>query len=164
LEKDNNDSVLIRSLWSSALVAYIRCFKSAKRKIKLSQEIFKNLPGDFIGTHQYYKDTRDKHIAHPVNIFEEIKIGVFPSDSFPEKPAIMGVGHLSSYIITDDKKGVRQLGQLASVAMKYVKNEIEKAQLIVIEKTNKLKEDDLKKLMILTINPKGGGNVAQQPR
>lgn len=164
LDKDDNDSVVIRSLWTSALVTYIRCFTSGKRKNKLSPDIFQELNGDPIGTHQYYKDTRDKHIAHPVNIFEEIKIGMVPSDNFPKKPASVGVGHLYTYRLTDDKKGVKQLGLLASFALEYVKNEIEKAQSVVIRKIEELKEEDLKKLKPLMTQPKGGGEAAQCPR
>jgi hypothetical protein len=164
LEKDDKDSVVIRSLWTSALVTYIRCFTSGKRKNKLSPEIFKDLKGDPIGTHQYYKDTRDKHIAHPVNIFEEIKIGVMPSKSFPDKPAIMGVGHLYTYRLSDDKEGVRQLGLLASIAMTHVNNNVERAQSKVKEKIETLTIEELKKLNKLIIQPKGGGEAAKRAR
>jgi hypothetical protein len=164
MNKNNEDQVLLRSLWTAALVTYIRCFTSGKRRSRLDPEIFEGLNGDPIGTHQYYKDTRDKHIAHPVNIFEEIKIGVLPSESFPEQPAINGLGHLYSYRLTDDKEGVKQLGMLASFAIKHVENEIKKAEAVVMGKINNFTEDDFNKLTPLRIQPLGGAEAAQKPR
>ena len=65
------DSVLIQSLWTAALISYIRCFASGKR-YGLSEEILSRLEGAPIDVHRFYKHLRDKHIAHSVNPFEEI--------------------------------------------------------------------------------------------
>jgi hypothetical protein len=45
-------------------------------RARLEPSIYAHLAGDPLGTHEYYKDTRDKHIAHPVNAFEEVRVGV----------------------------------------------------------------------------------------
>ena len=164
LEKDGNDSTIIRSLWSSALITYIRCFTSGVRKSKLSANIFSHLEGDPIGTHQYYKDTRDRHIAHSVNIFEEIKIGIVPSDTFPERPAYIGLGHLYAYRLTDAKEGVWQLGKLASIALIYTREKIEKEKEKVRRKFDELSKKELVKLKPIRIQPKGGGSAAKMKR
>jgi hypothetical protein len=76
-QPDSNEThkTLVRSLWASALVAYVRCFGTGKRA-GLQPEIFASLEGEPIATHDYYKNTRDKHVAHPVNAFEEVRVGV----------------------------------------------------------------------------------------
>src|SRR5437868_2241735 len=48
------DVMLETCLWSSALVAYCRCFAEGKRH-GLSEKLFLNLPGDALGVHRYMK-------------------------------------------------------------------------------------------------------------
>lgn len=164
LDKGEKDSTIIRSLWTSALVTYIRCFTSGKRRSKLSSNIFANLNGDPIGTHQYYKDTRDKHIAHPVNIFEEMKIGIIPSDSFPKSPSYIGLGHLYAFRLTDEKEGVAQLGRLAYIALGYTNNQIKETEVKVLNEIDILSEKELMDLRSLKIQPQGGGDAANKKR
>ena len=111
----SKDLTLIRALWTSALIAYIRCFTPGRRA-RLDPEIYKQLQGQPLETHQWYKDTRDKHIAHPVSRFEETKIGLF----IDESGMVAGLGHLYVFRASDDRPGVRQFGVLATVARKHV--------------------------------------------
>ena len=93
LQAGQDDGPAVRALWTSALVAYIRCFGSGKR-IRLDPVIFFSLPGQPLETHQWYKDTRDKHIAHAVNGFEEVRVGVaFDASNNP-----VAVGHLQVFL------------------------------------------------------------------
>jgi hypothetical protein len=164
LDKEEKDLIIIQSLWTSALIRYARCFTSGKRKPRLIPEIYKDLEGDPIGTHQYYIDTRNKHIAHPVNVFEEVKIGILPSDTFPEKPAYIGIGHLLAFRVADAKEGVAQLGMLATVAYNYAKNEAGRAKESLERKIDSLSKEELRKLRPLRIQPQGGGNAAKTSR
>jgi hypothetical protein len=76
--EETQDDLLVKSLWTSALITYVRCFAGGKR-YGLTESIYSELPGEPIATHRYYKDTRDKHIAHSVNTFEDTVIGVILS-------------------------------------------------------------------------------------
>lgn len=60
---------LIESLDISALVSYIRGVTSGKRATRLSTNIFSKIEGAE-AAHNYFKNLRDKHIAHSVNPFE----------------------------------------------------------------------------------------------
>ena len=158
LHQAERDETVVRSLWSSALVSYVRCFGSGRRA-RLDVVIYGQLQGDPIGTHQYYKDTRDKHIAHPVNAFEEVRVGLLTDDS----GAAVGMGHLATFRISDSLEGVAQLGALATEAMRHVVGVIQplEASIIACAKDN---PELVASLRPLRIQPQGGGDAARTPR
>jgi hypothetical protein len=158
LQQPDSDGTVVRSLWSSALISYVRCFGEGRRA-RLEPSIYAHLLGDPIGTHQYYKDTRDKHIAHPVNAFEEVQVGVVTGD-FGEP---VGIGHLAVFRVCDDQEGVAQLGRLASVAMKHVVGNIKPLEEVVLARI-KENPDMLAQLKPLRIQPQGGSEAARTPR
>ena len=158
LEQPGADSTVVRSLWSSALVSYVRCFGSGRRA-RLKPSIYTHLSGDPIGTHQYYKDTRDKHIAHPVNAFEEVRVGIATGES--GEP--IGIGHLAAFRVCDAAEGVAQLGALASVAMQHVTKCIQPLEDAILTRV-KGNIDMLAALKPLRIQPQGGGEAASTPR
>jgi hypothetical protein len=51
-DEQNQDDLIVQSLWTSALVTYVRCFASGKR-YGLTEEIYSELPGEPIRTHRY---------------------------------------------------------------------------------------------------------------
>jgi len=64
------DTLLLEGMSAAALVRYFRCFSSGVRP-RLPSEIVEDIPDEWRKTHQYYKNVRDKHVAHSVNLFEE---------------------------------------------------------------------------------------------
>lgn len=158
LLQTERDNTLVRSLWSSALVAYVRCFKTGKR-ICLDPEIYAGLPGDPIGTHQYYKDTRDKHIAHPVNAFEEVRVGVLLDDL----GAPVAIGHLAAFRLCDDEAGVAQLGRLASFSLEHIMKLIEPLENSMLTHAQE-NPSTLASLKSLRIQAKGGAETARAKR
>jgi hypothetical protein len=119
LQKDDQDAILIEALWTSALVKYARCFASGKR-FGLDEKIFEHFDGDPIGAHRYFIDMRNKHIAHSVNPFEEVRVGVVLSAPSAQPLTVQGVAVLSRKLISTDVDGVRNLVTLASALHKRV--------------------------------------------
>lgn len=109
----SNDQVLIESLWTAALIKYARCFSSGKR-FGLSIDVCDELKGDPKGAHQYYIDMRNKHLAHSVNPFEQVKIGLVLSDPKVERK-IVGTIQFSQFHISAKEDGVRTLRNLCGV-------------------------------------------------
>jgi hypothetical protein len=105
--------IAVRAHWMAALIAYARCFGSGKRQ-GLSVEVLAELEGDPIGAHEYFLRTRNKHVAHSVNAFEETVVG-FNVGSGPTH-AVEGIAHLHIFRVCDDADGVRTLGRLARIA------------------------------------------------
>jgi hypothetical protein len=112
----SNDQILIESLWTSALIKYARCFSEGKR-FGLPIDVFDGLEGDPKGTHQYYIDMRNKHLAHSVNPFEQVKIGLVLSDPKVARK-IVGTVQFSQFHISAKEDGVRTLRSLCSVLKK----------------------------------------------
>jgi hypothetical protein len=77
------DALLLEGMSVAALVRYFRCFSSGVRP-KLPSEIVENAPDEWSKAHQYYKDVRNKHVAHSVNLLEENVItAAIPESDYP---------------------------------------------------------------------------------
>jgi len=114
LHDKNDDSILMNSLFISALISYGRCFTHGKRQ-RLSEDIFRTLPGegDPLACHRFYKNMRDKHIAHSVNPFEQVKIGLVLSNPESTERKVRGIANLSAKLVSFDIDGVETLLRLA---------------------------------------------------
>lgn len=131
----SDDEVMKRSLYSAALQSYSRCFTSSKRK-HLNQEIYSHLDGEPLACHQMYLSMRNKHLAHSVNAFEAMKIGLSLAPEETGIREILGVGCYTMLFVYVDAEHMRQLARLANVAKKYVESEIEKLQNQIIYVVN----------------------------
>ncbi|MBU1120884.1 DNA polymerase II large subunit, partial [Candidatus Micrarchaeota archaeon] len=106
LKDDSKDNILIQSYWTASLISYVRCFSAGKR-LGLSEDIFKNtkLEDDPLGCHHYFKNLRDKHIAHSVNPFEQIVVDLQLSNPKSKKREVLGVSILSQKLICTTVEG-----------------------------------------------------------
>src|SRR5687768_8341398 len=86
----SDDYTLLEALSSAALVKYVRCFGGGKRT-GLREKDISDIEGDPLGVHRYFKDLRDKHIAHSVSPLEQVKVGVVVG----EGGIVEGVGHIA---------------------------------------------------------------------
>lgn len=141
LRAEPNDSVLVEALWSAALVRYSRCFTSGKRE-PLDPNMLSHLPGDPMGTHAYYKNQRDKLIAHSVNSFEEVTIGVVLEDN----SRVVGVAEFQARLISTNENGVMQLAALARELRSKIEPLIEDGKTRVMEEAKSLAPTELSKL------------------
>ncbi|MDI6778454.1 MAG: hypothetical protein QMD77_04685 [Patescibacteria group bacterium] len=114
LKNKSKDSLLIESFWTTALIKYARCFKSGKR-FGLDESILDGLKGEPHKAHKFYLDMRDKHVAHSVNPFEQMQVGLMLSPENDNKKNIVGVATLSMKYVAADCEGVNQLGRLSKV-------------------------------------------------
>jgi len=145
LKEESQDSLLIETMWTAALIRYARCFASGKR-FGLSESILDGLPGEPHKVHRMYISLRDKHIAHSVNPFEQMAVGLILSPESSHERKILGVATMSMRHICSDVEGVHQLGLLAKVIMKkvaemaeeYKKKTLVKGESIPIESLYKL--------------------------
>src|SRR2546423_15265564 len=119
LRAASQDTVLIRALWTAALVAYARCFTSGVR-YGLTSDLFDHFEGEPRETHEYYLDLRNKHIAHSVNPFEQIVIGAVLSAPDAEIKGVEGIATLTGTNISESTESIEQLRTLATTALKYI--------------------------------------------
>ncbi len=161
LESKTEDPILQTSLWTSVLISYARCFATGKR-FGISEEFLSKLDGDPIGAHRYYINMRDKNVAHSVNPFEQVKIGLLLQDPKIDKKVI-GVVNLAQRHLTAKKDGVDTLRRLCVVIRNQLLNDWKVCQDETLKVGQTLPIDELySKSQMQTITP--GPDDAGKPR
>ena len=144
LKEKSQDSLLIESLWTTALIKYARCFKSGKR-FGLDESILDGLKGEPHKVHKLYLDMRDKHIAHSVNPFEQMQVGLVLSPKDSNEKKVVGVATLSMRHMVTDVEGVHQLGLLSKVLLEKVCDIAKQYENKALERGKTIPIDDLYK-------------------
>lgn len=142
--ENQKDAVLIRALWTAALVAYARCFTSGVR-YGLTSDLFDHFDGEPRETHEYYIDLRNKHIAHSVNPFEQIVIGAVLSAPDELTKSVEGIATLTGTNISESAESIEQLRTLALTALKYIAQTGKELTAEVLEEARTIPIEDLYK-------------------
>jgi len=145
------DNLLVESFWTTALIKYARCFKSGKR-FGLDISIFDDLNGEPHKVHQLYMNMRNKHIAHSVNPFEQMQVGLVLTPKENIEKQVIGVVTLAMRHLVSNIDGIHQLGLLSKVILKklckiaknYEKKTLDKGKTIPIDELYKRVRPQLK--------------------
>jgi hypothetical protein len=142
--QEERDGVVPQALWSSALVAYGRCF-SEDRRSGLAIDDVQNLPlqGAVMKFHTWVIGEYDKLTAPSADPFEAAKIGAALSPPGQKKRRVEGIAVFSTSRVLIDVIGVRQLGGLASELAKQTAQKAEKQQHAVLTDAQQLDLDGL---------------------
>lgn len=156
----DRDAVVPLALWSSALVAYGRCFSSGKRFGLTAQDV-EDLPleGEVLKFHKWVIEERNRHTRHAANPFESARVGLALAAP-PAKRRIEGVAVLSASHVLVDDTGVRQLGGLASELARQTADRAKAQQDVVVADAKKI---ELSKLYELPPLPSGPGDAEAEP-
>lgn len=145
LESGQQDDFTLPTYFSAALVAYARPFKDGVRgtkKLNLNaSEIYK----DFEGAeelHVYLTAQRDKLVAHSVNPFESVSVGLIVN----EKGEPAGAGYLSSRLVSFTIEDYKQFNQLAKIALEFVNAKTSELEKQLMKEAHDLSKDKLSKL------------------
>jgi hypothetical protein len=84
---DQPDVLLEQALWTAALISYSRCFASGRR-FGLGESTFEGHEPLVLQLHRYFRDTRDKYVAHSVSPFEQVVPGLLFDASEPPKEVV----------------------------------------------------------------------------
>jgi len=127
--EEDRDGVVPQALWSSALVAYARCFGTG-RSSGLATDDVRNLPlqGAVMKFHTWVIEEFDKLTAHPADPFEAAKIGAVLSRPGQKERRVEGIAIFSASRVLIDVIGVRQLGGLASELAKKTAGKAQEQQ------------------------------------
>jgi hypothetical protein len=136
------DGVVPLALWSSAVVAYARCFGDGRRS-GLTDEDVRNLPlqGAVMNFHQWVIGERPKLTEQPADSFEAAKVGAALASAGQKDPKarrVEGIAVFSTSRVLIDGTGVRQLGGLASELAKQTAGKAQKQQDAVLSDAQKL--------------------------
>jgi hypothetical protein len=144
LESGQKDDFTLPTYLSAALVAYARPFKDGVRgtkKLNLkAEEIYKEFEGAET-LHEYLIDQRDKLVAHSVNPFEAVSVGLVLDDK--GKP--VGAGYLSSRLISFTLEDYKQFNHLSKIALEFVNARASALEKQLISEAHALSDDELSK-------------------
>ena len=162
--EEDRDRVVPQALWSSALVAYARCF-SKGRRFGLATEDVQNLPlhGAVMKFHKWVVEERNKLTVHPKDPFEAAKVGAALSPPGQAERRVEGIAIFSASHVLIDVIGVRQLGGLASELAKQTAEQAQQQQDSVLADAQQLNIDTLYKLPPLNTGPPTDGVAEDAP-
>lgn len=133
LDQEPSDLVLSQALWTSALVAYARCFGRGKR-LGLSEADLQALAGGgVLEFHEYQMNMRNKHIAHSVNPFESTTIGALVGTLPSGSRGVIGTAVLALRNVSPDAAGARSLARLARALVAHLQTRIDPLREIVLK-------------------------------
>jgi hypothetical protein len=145
--EEERDQLMPLALWSSAVLAYGRCFSKGKR-FTLSNDDVRNLPlhGAVMKFHEWVLEERDKLAARAANPAEGAKVGAALSPPEQKDRRVEGIViFASSHEVVNDV-GVRQLGGLASELAKLTADKAQEQQDVVLKDAQQLNLDSLYQL------------------
>ena len=166
LENDSKDLVLQESYWTTSLIIYCRCFAKGKR-LGLSENIYKNnkLKGDPIGCHRYYKNQRDKLIAHSVNPFEQVAIELILSNPDSRERKVEGTAILAQKLFSLQAQDIKSFLGLALFARQFVAKQSEEYRAKTLEAGKKLPMEflySMRKAILVTPSPEEAGKAREE--
>lgn len=160
--EEDRDTVLPLAIWSSAVIAYTRCFGKGKR-FGLSTEDVQKLPlhGAVMKFHKWIIEERGKLTAHSANPFEVAKVAAALTMPEQKERRVEGIVIFATSHIVIDDIGVRQLGGLASELAKQTAEKAQEQQDIVLSDAQQLNIDSLYKLPPLRTWPPADDDEAE---
>jgi hypothetical protein len=160
--EEDRDGVVPLALWSSALVAYARCFGKGSR-YGLGAEDVRDLPlqGAVMKFHEWVIEERDKLTEHPADPFDAAKVGAALSPGRAETARVEGIAIFSTSRVLIDATGVRQLGGLASELAKQTAGKAQGQQDSVLSDAQQLDIRSLYELPPLSTQRRSAGDMPQ---
>jgi hypothetical protein len=142
--EEDRDGVVPLALWSSALVAYGRCFDGEEGSGLVTEDV-RNLPlqGAVMKFHEWIIEERDKVTARPADPFAAARIGAALSPDGQKKRRVEGIAVFSTSRVLIDATGVQQLGGLASELAKQTAVKAQAQQDSVLASAQELDLDSL---------------------
>jgi hypothetical protein len=158
--QEERDGVVPQALWSSALVAYARCFSDGRRSGVAIDDV-QNLPlqGAVMKFHTWVIGECYKLTAPPAEPYEAVTIGAALASPGQKKRRVEGIAVFSTSRVLIDVIGVRQLGGLASELAKQTAQKAEKQQHVVLIDAQQLDLDTLYESPPLNTEQPGAGDA-----
>jgi hypothetical protein len=140
------DAVLVEALWTSALLAYARCFSAETQVLSSGDLDGLELPGDVGGFHSALLRLRDHYASQHVNPRESVSVGAAVADGSP-----VGVAVVSAPQPSVDERTVRQLGHMAYRLSSVLDARMQEVQDQVLGRARGLDPEDLGALPLMPL-------------
>jgi hypothetical protein len=154
------DPSVAEALWTSALVTYARCFAGGKRA-GLPWSLFDSIHPDAPQGHRFMIDMRDKHVAHSVNPFDQVRIGAVLTPPVGSTREVVGTAILRQKLVGWDRDGLQVLWNLAREAHNYTVRRSDEVEARLLEECKGMSVDDLYNRATLRSKTPGPGDVSR---
>jgi hypothetical protein len=158
--------VVIRSLWTTALVTYVRCYASGTRYSLQVQDLTEEYPqGNLAELHDYFKNLRDKHVAHSVSPLETFGTGVklVQEADGRLRVADLATAH-ATYGHPTDAESVETFRTFVWYVREVVSKRFRDAKRRAREKAETLSQEQLRSLQPLELRPGLDPGLVRPPR
>ncbi len=163
-DRDKSHDIITRSLWESALVTYARCFGTGKR-VRLDESVFDGQSEGTLRWHKYFKDTRDKHVAHSVNPFEFGHFGVRLTGRGTDNVRVTDEGgFVYLYRGGEALTTIEVLNWLAKLVSRYAMKRRNEAGQRAFDQATAMSKEQLNALPVLQASPEDGFDAAGAAR
>lgn len=160
--KPPEDIIVAQALWNAALVAYARCFTTGKR-LGLKSSLFDGLDPGAAEAHQYVMNMRGKHVAHAVNPFDQVRVGVVLSPPGSANRNVRGTVQFRQHLVGWDQGGLETLQHLTDAAHAFAMRRYNEVEAALYDEALALSIEDLYRRPAMRIITPGSGD-ARQPR
>lgn len=164
-DRERSHDIITKALWESALVTYARCFGTGKRVRLDANTVFDGQPDETLRWHKYFKDTRDKHVAHSVNPFEFGHFGVRLTERGTDNVRFTDEGgfvHL--YRGGEALSTIKVLNWLAKLVNRYATKRRNEAGQKALDRARTMSKEQLNALQVLQMSVEDGFDAASKAR
>jgi hypothetical protein len=146
--EDNRDPLMPLAIWTSAVIAYTRCFTKGGKRYGLTGEDVEKLPlqGAVMKFHKWILEERDRLTTHSANPFEVAQVAAALTPREKINRQVEGIMIFPTNQIVVSGVGVQQLGALASELAKQTADKMQEQQEVVLKDAQKLRLESLYEL------------------
>lgn len=137
-----SDFIVIESFMIAMMVKYGRCFATGVRR-SMPKEIILSLPKKYRERHEYFKNLRDKYIAHSVNYYEQYWTTAYIDKADPKHQKFDSIGFRHERMGNISIKEIDSLIELVGKIRNKLKRLIEKEKKKVLKITKKIPIQEL---------------------
>ena len=116
---DLGATVLLDALCTAAIVRYGRCFTSGVRE-RLPDNLIGQLPQTDQDAHHFFKDLRDKWVAHSVNAFEDTHVVAYLTPEELGPKSVSSISALPDRVLCLSVNDMLRLKKLAAAVRETV--------------------------------------------
>jgi hypothetical protein len=158
-------TVAARALWVAAVTSYGRAFGSGVRGgYRLASDRIAALDGGAAVYHQWLRDMRDKNVAHSVNAFEQVVVGVILGLPENHSSGILGTGHLAMAHTGLLKADALQTLRFAREVRDLVRQDLPELEKAMLESAQAIPIEDLYAKSPANIVAPGPGEAGRRRR
>lgn len=157
-ENSDEDGLLKEALWAAALVSYVRCFAEGKR-YGLSEDTLQAAGDKAFEVHRHFVNLRNKHIAHSVNPFEQVEVGVVLSEPNRKERKVERVVTFGLKLVSMNKPAVQGLLTLAATLLDEIKAQARELEEVVHSEASQIPYDELVQYPPLRIRAPHAGDT-----